>query len=246
MPPCPAPCGGPGALMPAMHPPSPLDIALIGKGRIGAEVARGLAALPGLRLAGVVGRDDTRLPPAGLVIDCAGPAALRRFGEMALAQGDLWTVGASALLDEALRRRLEEAARKAGTVLRLFTPWVLGPALCPPGQPARLSILQAAPGLGPRPGLIFRGPLREAAERFPDHLNTATAAALTGPGISATRVALVSTAKGGPQRIRARFVLPGQCLRSDVRLDPEAPHPVALALLAALARRGAVLRLGAG
>lgn len=213
-------------------------VALIGRGRIGAGVADWLRAAPGYALAGVIGRGDA-LPAAALAIDTAGPAALRQHGEAALAQGDLWTVGAAALADPALRARLEAVAGRTGHRLRLFTGWITGPALCPPGSPARLEITQSAPRLGPAPGEIFHGPLTEAARQFPDHLNTATAAALCGPGMDATTIRLVSSADGGPHVIHARFIMPGQLIETETRFgtDPDAPHPVAAAIITALARR---------
>lgn len=221
--------------------PAPkLTVALIGRGRIGAGVADWLRASAAYELVGVAGRGEA-VPPARLTIDTAGPEALRAHGEAALERGALWTVGAAALIDDGFRARLEAAAARTGHRLRLFTGWITGPALCPPGVAARLEITQSAPRLGPAPGEIFHGPLAQAAERFPDHLNTATAAALCGPGIAATTIRLVSTPDGGPHVIHARFAMPGQVIETETTFgtDPTAPHPVAAALIAALARRGA-------
>lgn len=222
---------------------SPLEIAILGRGRIAQAVAEGLRDLPDCRIVGMIGRDCSRLPKAQLTIDAAGPDALRQHGAEALANGDLWTVGASALLDDDLRERLIAIARQHGHRLRLFTGWIAGPSLCAPGGAARLSITQAAPGLAEAPGLMFRGPLADAGRLFPDHLNTATAAALCGPGIAATWITLRSSPDGGPHRIAARLVMPGQTLESEVRFDGTGPHPVAVAVLAALARREAALHL---
>ena len=215
---------------------------LIGRGRIGAAVADWIAASGHYRLRAAIGRDTQAWPPAPLTIDTAGPGVLRAFGASVLAQGDLWTVGASALLDGDLRAALQAVALRHGTRLRLFTGWISGPALCPPGVPARLHVSQSAPGLGGVRGLLFRGPLSEAAARFPDHLNTATAAALTGPGIAATTVALHGGDADAPHLIRARFAMPGQVIRTEVRFG-DGPHPVAQAIIAALAAREGWLRL---
>lgn len=225
-------------------PTPPVSVTLIGRGRIGAEIARGLAAMPEYRLDAVLGRDARRLPRTRLTIDAAGPDALRRFGLEALAQGDLWTVGAAALIDPDLRSDLETRARDTHHDLRLFTGWITAPMLCPPGTRSRLFIRQSAPGLSDRPGVIFDGPLAGAAARFPDHLNTATATAICGPGIENTRVTLISAPEGAPHRIYARFVMPGQTVRTEVRFDRPGPHPVASAILAALARHSAPMRLG--
>jgi aspartate dehydrogenase len=227
-----------------MSPPVPVDITILGRGRIARAVAEGLGDLPGYRLVAMIGRNTPRLPGTPLTIDAAGPGALRQHGPAALDAGELWTVGAAALLDEDLRENLSAIARRRGHRLRLFTGWIAGPSLCRPGDRARLAIRQSAPGLGDHPGLLFRGPLAEAGRLFPDHLNTATAAALCGPGIAATRITLRSSPEGGAHRIAARLVLPGQTVLSEVRFDGTGPHPVASAILAALSRRDDALRFG--
>lgn len=225
-----------------MSPPVPVIV--IGRGRIGGPVIDWLQGSADYRLIDVIGRRGGQFPAAlpdvpGLVIDTAGPAALAEWGERALAWGEVWTVGAAALLDPGLRARLTGPNR-----LRLFTPWIAGPSLVVPGAGARLQVEQAAPGLAPDPGLLFDGPLEQAAARFPHHLNTATAAALTGPGLAATRVTLQCSPPGGAHHIRARLEMPGQILTSEVVFTGHGPHPVAQALIAALARRGAVLSFG--
>jgi len=221
-----------------------IPVNVVGAGRIGGAVAAWLDASDRYRLQAVVRRGDPPPPRAPLTIDTAGPAALRERGEALLGAGDLWTVGAAALIDAEVRTRLEAATRAARTELRLFTGWVTGPALLPADAPARLHVFQSAPRLGPAPGPLFRGSLAEAARAFPDHLNTATAAALAGPGIDATTVELASTADGGPHVIRARFETPGQTIETETRFDGDGPHPVAAAIVAALEHRGAWLRYG--
>lgn len=222
---------------------STLSLTLIGQGTIGKAVADGMSQISGIRLVEILPRGDPLGPRTPLTIDAAGPAALREYGAKALAQGDLWSISASALLDEVLRDQLTGIARETGHKLRLFTGWISGPALCPPGMPARLHVTQEAPMLGGRAsGMVFRGHLADAAALFPHDLNTATAAALCGPGIAATHVTLRSTVDGGAHRITARFEMPGQTLRSEVRFDRPGPHPVASALLAALAQRAAPLQ----
>lgn len=223
-----------------------IAVALVGRGRIAGEVRDWLATAPGYRLAGIVGRGATDLPEAALSIDAAGPGALREHGERLLARGDLWTVGAAALADAAFADRLRAVARESGHRLRAFTGWVTGPALYPAGRPARLDIRQSAPGLAARPGEFFAGPLAEAVLRFPDHLNTATAAALAGPGLDATTIRLTCTPPGSPHLVHARYAMPGAVIETHVRLDVSAggPHPVAQALIAALEARDAPLVYG--
>lgn len=230
-----------------MRPPIP--VVLIGRGKIGSAVADWLVGDHRYRLAAVIGRgggDFPAAPPSGegLVLETAGPGALAEWGERALAWGEVWSVGAAALLDAGLRQRLQAAAAGPRR-LRLFTPWIAGPSLAPPGTPASLHIEQSAPGLAPVPGLLFEGPLEQAGLRFPHHLNTATAAALTGPGLESTTVALECSPPGGPHRIRARMKMPGQTLATEVCFTESGPHPVAQALIAALARRDTWVTFGA-
>ena len=215
---------------------------LIGRGRIGAAVAAWLNGSDSHVLQSVIGRTG-QWRAAPLAIDAAGPQALRTHGEALLAEGDLWSVGAAALIDDDLRGRLAEVARRSGHELRLFTGWIAGPTLAPAGTNVRLHIEQQAPRLGPAPGLLFSGSLREAAARFPAHLNTAPAAALGGPGIDATTIALHCSEEGGPHIIRARFEVPGQTIHTDVQFAG-GPHPVAQAIIAALEARGRWLRYG--
>jgi aspartate dehydrogenase len=215
---------------------------LIGRGRIGGAIAGWLKDSDSHVLQSVIGRTG-QWRSAPLTIDAAGPQALRAYGEALLAEGDLWSVGAAALIDDDLRGRLAEVAGRTGHELRLFTGWISGPTLAPAGANTRLQIEQQAPRLGPAPGLLFSGALRDAAARFPDHLNTATAAALAGPGIEATTIALHCSNDGGPHIIRARFEVPGQIIETNVQFDG-GPHPVAQAIIAALESRGRWLRYG--
>ena len=215
---------------------------LIGRGRIGTPVAAWLEGSDSHVLNSMIGRTGTwRAAP--LTIDAAGPQALRTLGEALLSQGDLWSVGAAALIDDDLRERLAAVAGRSGHELRLFTGWIAGPTLAPAAAGARLHIEQHAPRLGPAPGPLFSGSLREAAARFPDHLNTATAAALAGPGIESTTIALHCSPDGGPHIIRSSFEVAGQAIRTEVRFDG-GPHPVAQAIIAALEARDRWLRYG--
>ena len=221
-----------------------VTVNLIGQGAIGGAVAEWLRGAEDYRLQGVIRRTQDRWQPADLCIDTAGPGALREFGPRLLAQGPLWTVGAAALIDPAFHHQMQAAARSSGHGLRLFTPWITGPGLAPQSQATRLHIAQSAPKLGPTPGLLFDGPLTEAAQRFRDHLNTATAAALTGPGVGATTISLTSANPGAPHRIAARFDMPGCQIATEVTFGSGGMHPVAAAIIAALEHRGHWLSFG--
>lgn len=221
-----------------------VPVILIGRGRIGGPVADWTLRSGRYRLAAVLGRDAEVVPAAPLAIETAGPGALRRFGPQLLAQGDLWSVGAVALADPGFRAEMAAVAAASGFVLRLFTGWIGGVNLLVAGAAARLHIVQTSPGLAPQPGKVFSGPLAEALERFPDHLNTACAAALAGPGIEATTVELVASAPGGAHGIEARLEGPEGVLTSRIDFAMGGVHPVATAIIAALERRGGWMRYG--
>jgi predicted dinucleotide-utilizing enzyme len=222
-----------------------VTVNLIGQGAIGGTVADWLRGTKGYHLQEVIRRGHDTWQPADLCIDTAGPDALRAFGLRMLRQGPLWTVGAAALIDPVFRQQMQAVAQSSGHHLRLFTPWITGPGLAPQSQAIRLHITQSAPNLGPTPGLLFEGPLAMAAPRFPDHLNTATAAALTGPGVEATTIRLISNAEeNAPHRITSRFDMPGCQITTEVAFGNDGMHPVAAAIIAALERWGHWLSFG--
>ncbi len=222
-----------------------MNVNVVGRGRIGTAVAEWLEASPDYGLQDVITRDCTDWRAAPLTIDAAGPGALRRWGERLLGEGDLWSVGAAALADPMLSAALEAAATPRGHTLRLFTGWAAGVSLVPRGTAGTLHIRQDAPGLGPEPGIVFAGQLADAALRFPDHLNTATAAALAGPGIASTTIELRSSEAGGVHRMTTEFRTAINTVRAETDFPPDPPvHPVAAALIAALESRRAWLVYG--
>ena len=221
-------------------------VSLIGAGRIGGAVAEFVRTAPGLSLGQVQTRSGDPgavfAAPADLVIDTAGPEALRAFGPRALERGDLWTVGAAALADAGFRDEMMAAARDHGTTLTLFSPWVAGLGHGLPGDARHLHIRAERPGIG----AAWAGPLAEAVRLFPDDLNSAVAAALCGPGIAATTVEMADSGPGGAHRIEARLVTAFATFTSVAEFHdaPGTLHPTAAAIIGALRRRAAPLRYG--
>lgn len=213
-------------------------VSVIGAGRIGRPVLDYLESTPGFRLGRVLSRngdDDTRdigdflSTPCDLIVECAGPAALRAHGPAAIRSADVWTVGASALVDGRLRKDVEDAARANETALRLFSPWVAGIGQVSIDEIHRLELRVSRPGLGAR----WSGPLREAVRSFPDELNFAVAAALCGPGLDATLVEL----DDGPEHVlEAQTETAAGTFRSSVSFNPQGRHPTAEAIIAGLER----------
>lgn len=221
-----------------------ITVSVIGAGRIGGAVIACLKGAPGFRLGRVLTRSGGADPasflatPADIIIDAAGPEALRSLGADCLRTADLWTVGAAALIDDALHARLEATARAAGTRLRLFAPWGAGLVQLPAGQATGLTLRISRPGSG----ATFCGPLRAAAARFPDELNFAMAAALCGPGVEATQVEMRD---GAPHRLQAELETTCGSFRSSVSFTGQGPHPTAQSLIAALERLGPGISCGA-
>jgi len=229
----------------------PITVSVIGAGRIAAPVIAHIRQSRDLRLGRILTRGHDRdIPegvteigafldgPADIVIEAAGPDALRQYGPAILARAELWTVGASALADDDFRRELHELAEAHGRRLRLFSDWIAAADQCVPGVPARLRLRAARPQLGERPGMLYDGPLREAARRFPNDVNSAVAAALCGPGLDNTDITLIDSGPGGQHAIRAELEIGELRLTTEVDLGAAASlHPVALALISALERR---------
>ncbi|GIX14054.1 MAG: hypothetical protein KatS3mg118_2013 [Paracoccaceae bacterium] len=216
-------------------------VSLIGHGAIGRAVAADLP--PGWRLGAVLTRtpgpgrmtDPARFLalPCDLIIEAAGPGALRAHGAAALAVAPVWSVGAAALADPALRAALARAAARSGHRLRLFANGIAG--VLPAAR--ALTVTMRRPGLGPR----RCGTLAELLAAFPDDLNSATAAALAGPGIDRTRVVLEDSGPGGAHEIRAEGRSEAGSWTRVLHLAPEdGRHPVAAAILEALRRAGGV------
>lgn len=219
-------------------------LSLIGHGGIGSALATGIVDLPDWLLGKVLTRhrpssqpasttDPTTFlsHPADLIIEAAGPGALREHGVAALAHAPIWTVGAAALADPAFRAEIEATSARSGHKLRLFACGLAGMPL----EAERLSLTMRRPGLGAG----WSGPLAEAVALFPNELNTAVAAALAGPGIEATQVRLEDSGAGGAHEILLEAECPVAAWRQSVTFAPAGEgtiHPVAAMILTALAR----------
>jgi len=132
-----------------------------------------------------------------------------------------------------------------------------------PGMQLRLRIPQAARRLGGRvaaPGMelpltqacvLFEGPAREAAWRYPQNLNVAASVALSGLGMDATQVRIVvdPSATGNTHRVSAQGAF-GQ-MHLDIVNAPSPDNPktswvVGWSLLATVERRLCAGGIGLG
>ncbi len=182
-------------------------VGLIGCGAIGRRVMRALdrGELSGWKLGGVLGRSARSVdgidvidePDAffglahDLIIDAAGPEALRAFGTRALASSDVWTVSGTALVDDQLVADLRAAGATSGHRLRLV-PGAIGgldalAALTIAPDATVHAIIDLVPA-GDETQIVFRGSARDAAVAYPNHVNVVVATALAGLGVDRTEV----------------------------------------------------------
>lgn len=239
-------------------------LALVGCGRIGAPVLAAWKAgeLPGWEIVGVLVRqaqahrgtlfttDLATLLAAKpeVVVEVAGPAALAALGEQLLRAAELWTTSPAALADAGLLQRLETAGRDSGHRLRILPGAFAGldgvaAASAAPGATLHLEI-ELMPGPAPAQHR-FSGSVREAALLFPDSVNVAVGAALAGPGLDATRIAVRHPGPAPRNRLALQAESAAGSLRVEVQPDvSRGVHPVACSVLAALRRELRVVWVG--
>jgi aspartate dehydrogenase len=229
-------------------------IGIIGFGAIGQQItSQGFAASENHRLCAVLvkpeyaaayaSREDilfvSDLPAflnqqLDLVIECAGNTALGKLAEPVLEAGcDIVAASASALVDDALRARLSDCARRGGTSL-LIPSGAIGAADALGAM--RLAGLRRVVYRGiKQPGAwrgsmaerlcdlgavtvrqrFFQGTARQAAESFPKNANVAATIGLAGIGLDATAVELFAdpTIAGNCHEVEAGGVTGGFTFR---------------------------------
>jgi len=204
-----------------------LRIGFIGDGGIAHSVRETLGTCADLsyETVAILGRSATRLegePGVGsveeliaavpqIVVECAGHAAVRDYGEPILRAGiPMLIVSIGSLADEALLTRLRRAADKGGTHVILAAGAMAGidalaaarlggltrvryrgrkPPLAWAGTPAeRLLDLSALR----EPATFYVGSARDAALHYPKNSNVAATIALAGLGFDRTEVELIA------------------------------------------------------
>jgi aspartate dehydrogenase len=244
-------------------------IAIIGSGAIGEAVVRYLADYNDVELGAAIiepGMESRAREVFGdgveiacniedvsthvdLVADCAGHPALRQHGEAILVRGiDVVSVSSGALGDADLYERLEVAAGKGGSQLRVVSgaigaldalssagigdlKQVTYRGRKPPegwkGSPAEskldLDALAEA-------AVHFRGSARNAALEYPKNANVAASVALAGIGFEDTKVELI--ADPGVERNTHEIVAEGDFGRFEFRIEgmalPDNPRSSAI------------------
>jgi aspartate dehydrogenase len=205
-----------------------MRLGLIGYGAIGGEVvpaARQGGLGPHVHLAAVLVRRPRAAPDRLLthepdvffgrdleaVVECAGHQAVREHGVRCLESGaDLVLTSIGALVDDALRARLKQAAARTGRRLTIASAGI-----------GALDVLSAAAvgGLGRvhmtvrkdpsawygteaerlcdlaslrEPLVIYEGSVREGAARYPQNVNISAAVALAGLGLDRTGLTIIA------------------------------------------------------
>lgn len=243
-----------------------MRLVLVGWGAIGSEVARLLAErkAPVDLVAVAVRRPSRNLPcpvitdpgelaafRPDLVVEAAGRAAVKPWGEAALAAGaDFAPASTSAFAEEGALECLLSLARQyrrqvlippgalggidalsaaARMPLASVTHEVTKPALAWAGTEAE-SLCDLAALAAPH--CFFEGSAREAARRFPQNANVALITALAGLGPDATTLRLIADPTTSANR--HRVVAEGAFGRMEITLEnlPLAHNPKSSALTA--------------
>ena len=144
-----------------------------------------------------------------LVVEVAGHDALKAYGEDVLRQGkDLLLISVGALADPTFEQRLYRAAHDYGQRVYLATGAIAGLDAIAAGAVGGLhsvthSVRKPPAGLlapdeiaaavaSGTPRVLYEGPAREAALRFPENVNVAAAVSLAGMGLDRTTVRVVA------------------------------------------------------
>lgn len=165
------------------------------------------------RLAGVpaalVCDDPARMPDCDLVVEMAHPDYTRRYGESILARADYLPLSVTALADDALRERLVARAQAAGTHLAIPHGALMGldslhewrhmwseVTITFEKHPASIDFAES--GIDPRSvagrTVVYDGPVRGIAPRFPRNVNTMVTCALATIGLDRCRAVLIADA----------------------------------------------------
>lgn len=233
-------------------------VGLIGCGSIGGAVVTALRAgiVPGARHIGTIGRsgatDDTDAPTSGhavlaaadLIVEAAGPDALRRWGPRVIAAGpDLLVMSVGALAVDGFTAELQAAgpgrvlvssgaiggldiigaARRAGVI-----------------RSVRLTTTKPAAALGivaDEPVEVFHGDARAAVAAHPRSLNVAAAVALAAGSWDIVEVILRADPAATANHHQVDVEGEAGCYRIDARNEPSITTPTTSGITV-----GAVLR----
>jgi aspartate dehydrogenase len=146
-----------------------------------------------------------------VVLECAGHGAVRDHGLRCLEAGaDLVLTSIGALVDDVLRGALEDAARTGGRRLILASAGIGALDVLAAAAVGGLDRVAMTVRKDPSawygteaerlcdlatlrtPFVVYEGPVRDGARRYPQNVNIAAAVALAGIGLDRTRLTVVA------------------------------------------------------
>ena len=227
----------------------PRAVAIVGRGAIGAHVAKLIEADPDFRITGVHGRGfspEAVIDGADIVVEAAAPDVVKLLAPSVLAAGKIFvpvSVAGLFLSPELLEDRTG----------RIVVPSGATGALDALGALAGETIIHAhvrlrLPGWAAPHGLPFVGPLTRAVELFPTHCNNMAATALAlGRRELDVELVLDETVAGPTIDLDVRSPTMLVACRVEHRRTPDHPDPsrnIALSVAAALRRLVRPLTVG--
>lgn len=198
-----------------------MRILLVGCGALGGAIARGVAKMPGAKLAvfdvdeakaralahelGATRPDilDYGIQEADLVVEAASQEALRALAPRVLGRGlPLVALSVGALSDPGLLDEVTRLARERGGRLHVPSGALAGLDGIRAAAEAGLdevTLVTAKPPAGfgiaerlAEPRVLYEGPAAEAVRLYPKNVNVAAALSLAGIGFERTRVRIVA------------------------------------------------------
>ena len=173
--------------------------------------------------------------PHDLVVECAGHAAVKAYGEQVLANAvDLLVVSIGALTDDNLRNRLHDAAAASGARLILCSGAIGGIDLLSAARLAGIDRITYTSRKPPRAWkgtpaeklidldkvtsetVFYQGSARAAARDYPQNANSAATIAIASVGLDNTQVRLIAD-PAAPGNVH-EFKLSSACADMDVRI----------------------------
>jgi aspartate dehydrogenase len=146
-----------------------------------------------------------------VVVECAGHQAVREHGMRCLEGGaDLVLTSIGALVDDALRSRLEQAAARSGRRLTLASAGIGALDILAAAAVGGLARVQMTVRKDPsawwgteaerlcdlgslrEPLVLYEGSVREGAARYPQNVNICAAVGLAGLGLDRTGLTIVA------------------------------------------------------
>ena len=250
----------------ARLPGAPRSVGIIGCGLIARPVIRELVRgqLDGWKLDAVLARSPRHVEGVDvlaaadqffahsfdLIIDAAGPEALRSHGRVALTAAELWSVSGTALANETLRLDLESVGAKHGHRLRLLPGAISGldgVSTMSIAHDGRVSATIDLVPSGDTTEVVFVGSAAEAADLFPHHVNVVVATALAGVGLERTEVTVRQPAAGRPHTLSIEAISRDGSVTATTQpvvSRSDGVHIVAASLIAALRRESQVIWVG--